>query len=158
MTRWLRPAVAALVMFVASAAFAQTAPDLVAAAHEREEERQRAMIDVDAAALDDLFAADATYVHSNGLFQTKAGLIAMLAKKELRYVAFDVKESSCRAYGQTVVCMGTQSISLTSSGKPFTSNSRYTVVYAMIDGKLRVVSYQSTALPEIVKQETTQGE
>jgi hypothetical protein len=51
-----------------------------------------------------------------------------------------------------------QSISLTSSGTPFTSNSRYTVVYATIDSKPRLVAYQSTLLPDIVKQETFKGE
>ena len=159
MKPWKHAAVAtAWVVLAASVAVAGTTDDLVNAVKQREADRQRAMIDVDSAALDDLFAADATYVHSNGLFQTKAGVIAMLAKKELRYVAFDVKEAAYRAYGQTVVCTGVQSISLTSSGRPFVSNSRYTVVYAVIDGKPRVVAYQSTLLPEIVKQETKQGE
>jgi hypothetical protein len=157
MMRWSR-----VFLWVALAAIATAdagwAGDIVSDVKLREAQRQRAMIDVDPAVLEDLFAADATYVHSNGLAQTKAGVIAMLTKKELRYVAFDVKEATYRAYGQTVVCTGTQSISLTSSEKPFTSNSRYTVVYAVIDGKPRVVAYQSTLLPEIVKQETTQGE
>jgi hypothetical protein len=137
---------------------AATKEELVAAVVQREAQRQRAMIDVDLVAIDDLFAADATYIHSNGLAQTKAGVVAMLEKKELRYVSFDVKEATYRVYGETVVCTGAQSIQLTSSGRPFTSNSRYTVVYAMMDGKPRVVAYQSTLLPEIVKQETTQGE
>jgi hypothetical protein len=137
---------------------AATKEELVAAVVQREAQRQRAMIDVDLAAIDDLFAADATYIHSNGLAQTKAGVVAMLEKKELRYVSFDVQEATYRVYGETVVCTGAQSIQLTSSGRPFTSNSRYTVVYAMLDGKPRVVAYQSTLLPEIVKQETTQGE
>ncbi len=159
MKLWRRAVVvAALVALSAGVARAGTADDLVNAVKQREAARQRAMIDVDQAALDDLFAADATYVHSNGLFQTKTGVIAMLAKKELRYVAFDVKEATYRVYGESVVCTGVQSISLTSSGRPFQSNSRYTVVYAMIDGKPRVVAYQSTLLPEIVKQETKQGE
>lgn len=147
-----------LVAMMAVPALAGPADDLVSSVKARETQRQRAMIDVDAAVLEDLFAADATYVHSNGLAQTKAGVLAMLTKKELRYLAFDIKEATYRVYGETVVCTGTQSISLTSSGKPFQSNSRYTVVYAMIDGKPRVVAYQSTLLPEIVKQETTQGE
>jgi ketosteroid isomerase-like protein len=116
------------------------------------------MIRVDVPALEDLFAEDVTYVHSNGLAQTKAGIIAMLTKRELRYLNFGVKEAEYREYGTTVVCTGVQSISLTSSGTPFTSNSRYTVVYATIDGRPRVVAYQSTLLPEIVKQETTRGE
>lgn len=150
--------VATFSALAASVVHAGSGEDLVAAVKAREGERQRAMVAVDLPALDDLFAADATYVHSNGLTQTKNGVIAMLAKKELRYVSFDIKEATYRAFGATVVVTGTQSIELTSSGRPFTSNSRYTVVYATIDGKPRVVAYQSTLLPEIVMQETNQGE
>ncbi|MCI0452608.1 MAG: nuclear transport factor 2 family protein [Candidatus Latescibacteria bacterium] len=154
--------VAALVIAMTALAVgpvhAVTKEELVAAVVQREAQRQRAMIDVDLAAIDDLFAVDATYIHSNGLAQTKAGVVAMLEKKELRYVSFDVKEVTYRVYGETVVCTGMQSIELTSSGRPFTSNSRFMTVYAMIDGKPRVVAYQSTLLPEIVKQETTQGD
>ena len=154
MKRWIIGFLA-VVCAVSSTVPAPAAPDeLVAAVMRREAERQRAMVEVDVPALEDIFAEDATYVHSNGLFQTKAGVLAMLTKKELRYVSFDIKESSYRRYGNTVVCTGVQSIQLTSSGRPFTSNSRYTLVWAEIDGKPRVVSYQSTLLPEIVKQET----
>ena len=134
---------------------------LISAVKQRESERQVAMIRADVPALEDIFAEDVSYIHSNGLAQTRAGLIAMLTKRELRYLNFDVEEAEYREYGGTVVCTGMQSISLTSSGKPFTSNSRYTIVYATIAGRPRVVAYQSTLLPEIVKQEkqdTTRGE
>ena len=134
---------------------------LVEAVKSRESERQIAMIRADVPALEDVFAEDVVYIHSNGLAQTRAGLIAMLTKRELRYLNFDIQTAEYREYGGTVVCTGMQSISLTSSGKPFTSNSRYTIVYASIDGRPRVVAYQSTLLPEIVKQEkqeTTRGE
>ncbi len=127
--------------------------ELVLAVKHRESDRQTAMIRADVPALEDLFAEDCTYVHSNGLTQTRAGLIAMLTKREVRYLNFSIQDAQYREYGGTVVCTGMQSISLTSSGKPFTSNSRYTIVYASIDGRLRVVAYQSTLLPEIVKQE-----
>jgi hypothetical protein len=161
MNRWsLGAAVAAAWMVWTGSAGAQApgTADLVETVKAREAERQRAMVAVDLPALEDIFAADATYIHSNGLAQTKAGVIAMLTKKELRYVSFDIKEATYRPYGDTVVCTGMQVISLTSSGTPFTSNSRFTIVYATIDGKPRVVAYQSTLLPEIVKQETTKGE
>ncbi len=159
MKRWIGTMLVVAGIACASvAAGAEATDEIVRDVKDREAQRHRAMIDVDLPVLDDLFAADATYIHSNGLVQTKAGVIAMLTKKELRYVSFDVKEATYRAYGETVVCTGEQSIELTSSDRPFTSNSRYTIVYATIDGKPRVVAYQSTLLPEIVKQETTRGE
>ena len=90
---------------------------LIDAVKHRESERQIAMIRADVPALEDIFAEDVTYIHSNGLAQTRAGLIAMLTKRELRYLNFDVGEAEYREYGGTVVCTGMQSISLTSSGK-----------------------------------------
>ena len=107
---------------------AQADSELVLAVKHRESDRQTAMIRADVPALEDLFAEDCTYVHSNGLTQTRAGLIAMLTKREIRYLNFDIQEAEYREYGGTVVCTGMQSISLTSSGKPVTSNSRYTIV------------------------------
>jgi ketosteroid isomerase-like protein len=154
----LRTQVLAWVVCVSSTVAWAAGDDLVTRVKVCEAERQRAMIAADAAALDDVFADDMIYVHSNGLEQTKSGLLGMLAKRELRYLKFDVKEATYRAYGDVVVCHGVQVISLSSSGTPFESHSRFTVVYATIGGKPRVVSYQSTLLPEIVKQETKQGE
>jgi hypothetical protein len=159
MKRWIRSALAAAMVAIAiTVVYAGTDSDLVSLVEMRESQRQHAMIDVDLEVLDDLFAADATYIHSNGLFQSKQNVIDMLTKKEMRYVSFDVKEATYRQYGETVVCTGVQIISLTSSGTPFTSNSRYTVVYANINGKPRMVSYQSTLLPEIVMQEAPKGD
>jgi hypothetical protein len=159
MMRWKQAVVAAALVGVSfSGVQAESKNALVAAVEQREAERQRAMVAVDLKALDDLFAADATYVHTNGIGQSKADLVAMLTRGDIRYVSFEVKEAAYRVYGQTVVGNGTQTITLTTSGTPFTSNSRYTVVYATVGGKPRVVAYQSTSLPDIVMQEMKEGE
>lgn len=149
---------AALVGFLFSGVHAGSQDTLVSTVKQREAERQRAMVSVDLKALDDLFAADAIYIHSNGIAQSKADVIGMLTRGDIRYVSFDVKEATYRVYGETVVVNGAQTISLTSSGRAFTSNSRFTVVYATVDGKPRVVAYQATSLPDIVMQETPKGE
>lgn len=149
---------AALVGFSFSGVHAESKDVLVAAVKQREAVRQRAMVNVDLEALDDIFAAGATYIHSNGIEQSKDELIGMLKREEIRYVSFDVKDAVYRVYGQIVVGNGKQTITLTTSGRPFTSNSRYTVVYATIDGEPKVVAYQSTSLPDIVMQEMQKGE
>jgi Domain of unknown function (DUF4440) len=150
--------VAALVGFSFAGVHAESKDALVAAVKQRETLRQRAMVALDLEALDEIFAADATYIHSNGIAQSKSELIGMLKREEIRYVSFDVKNAVYRVYGQTVVGNGMQTITLTTSGRPFTSNSRYTVVYATIDGEPKVVAYQSTSLPDIVMQEMQKGE
>lgn len=126
----------------------------IAAVEELEHARQHAMVSVDIETLAGIFADDLTYVHSTGLSQSKDELLGMLTRGDIRYVAFRVESVNYRAYGDTVVGSGVQSIDLTSSGKSFTSRSRYTVVYAPVDGAHRLASYQSTTMPEIVLQET----
>lgn len=118
-----------------------------------EDARRAALVRGDAEALGRLFDRDATYVHSNGLIQTREELIAMLTRGEIRYVSFAVDAVQYRWYGSTVVGTGVQTIELTASGTPFTSRSRFTVVYATDGGEPRVVAYQSTHLSEVVKEE-----
>jgi len=64
MKRWIRSALAAAMVAIAiTVVYAGTDSDLVSLVEMRESQRQHAMIDVDLEVLDDLFAADATYIH-----------------------------------------------------------------------------------------------
>jgi ketosteroid isomerase-like protein len=141
-----------LLMSLSSLLAAET-PAPVAEVAKLEDARRAAMISADPAALENVFAADCTYIHSNGISQSRADLLGMLARGEIRYRAFTVEAVQYRAYGSTVVVTGMQTIELTNSGKPFASRSRYTVVYAPAAGGLQVVAYQSTPLPDVVMQE-----
>lgn len=148
---------AALVSFPPPAMARADAPAgdaAVAVVEELEHARQHAMVAVDIEALAGIVADDFTYIHSTGLAQTRDELFAMLTRGDVRYVAFRVESVSYRAYGAVVVGTGVQSIDLTSSEKPLTSRSRYMVVYAPVGGSHRLLSYQATAMPEIVRQET----
>lgn len=152
-----RVVVAAFVLAAAVApihAGAQSSPtSAVAEATRLEDARRAAFVASDAKAIERLLAEDCTYVHSNGIAQSRADLIGMIVRGEIRYLSFDVDAVEYRAYESMVVGTGTQTIALTNSGKPFSSRSRFTVVYAPVDGVLKLVSYQSTPLPEIVMQE-----
>lgn len=128
--------------------------DAIAAVEQLEHERQHAMVAVDIEKLSRIIADDILYVHSTGLLQSRDDLFGMLVKGDIRYVAFNIENIAYRTYGSTVVGTGLQTIELTNAGKPFTSRSRYTIVYAVVDRAHRLVSYQSTAMPEIVLQET----
>ena len=130
-----------------------TVPSEVAHVDSLEAARRTAMVAGDVKTLADLIAADATYVHSTGLIQRRDELFSMLERGDIRYVSFTVDVVEYRTYGDTVIGTGVQNIELTSAGKPFTSRSRYTVVYAPTGGDFRMVAYQSTSLPEIVTHE-----
>lgn len=150
------PALLLVLMLRAPAAHAQTNTDAavdpgqaVARVVGLEAARKTAMIASDTEALAGLIAANAIYVHSNGMLQDRDALFQMLERGEIRYVTFNTETVEYRAYGATVVGTGVQSIDLTSGGKPFVSRSRFTVVYAPADGDVRLVAYQSTTMPEM---------
>ncbi|HEX5133509.1 MAG TPA: nuclear transport factor 2 family protein [Candidatus Krumholzibacteria bacterium] len=156
--RWQRAefvVVGLLALFTTVAAKSPPVGDEAVAAVERmENERRAAMVAVDVHALARIFDADATYVHSTGLMQSRDDVFGMLTRGDIRYVGFEVESVAYRAYGSTVLGTGVQKIDLASSGKSLTSRSRFTVVYAVSRGELHLVSYQSTSMPEVVKQET----
>jgi hypothetical protein len=118
-----------------------------------EDARRAAMVAGDVKALERLIDERATYVHSNGLIQSRDELFSMLSRGDIRYVSFAVEAVQYRAYGSTVVGTGVQIVRLASGGNPFTSRSRFTVVYVDEDGEPRMAAYQSTALPEVVREE-----
>ena len=157
--RGIKPAgILVLVLLALSAQAATSAPpageEAIAAVETIEKARQQAMVSVDQEAMARIFADDLVYVHSTGLAQSKDDLIGMLVRGDIRYVAFRVENVAYRLYGSTVIGTGVQAIDLTSSGRPFVSRSRFTVVYVAADGGYRLASYQSTTMPEIVMQET----
>jgi ketosteroid isomerase-like protein len=133
---------------------APSGEEAVKVVEELEHARRHAMVSADEEALVRILADDVVYIHSNGLAQSRDELLAMLAKGDIGYVSFGTETIVYRAYGSTVVATGVQSIELTSSGRPLTSRSRYTVVYAAVRGEHRLVSYQSTPTPEVVRQQT----
>ncbi len=145
---WL---VAGAVVATADAPATSSAIDQVAAL---EATRQQAMVAADVDRLAELLAPDMTYVHSTGLMQSRDDLLGVLKRGEIRYKAFKIESVSYRAYGSTVVGTGVQTLDLEASGKPLTSRSRFTVVYAPVDGRLQLIAYQSTSMPQLVMQET----
>jgi ketosteroid isomerase-like protein len=151
-TRWVPLLLLVIATACARPVGAQTPGEngtAVARVMDLEATRRAAMVAGDMKSLAELMADDVTYVHSNGMIQKRDELFSMLTRGEIRYVSFNVDAVEFRAYGDTVVGTGTQLIDLTSAGKPFTSRSRFTVVYAPVGGALKVVAYQSTPLPEI---------
>ncbi len=123
-----------------------------------EEARRQAMVAGDIEAMTRLLAPDATYVHSTGLEQSRDDLLGVMRRGEIRYRSFDVESASYRTYGSTVVGTGVQTLDVEASGKSQTFRSRYTVVYVPIEGELRLVAYQSTALPMIVMEKKISDE
>lgn len=114
-----------------------------------ETRRQTALVAADTKTLAEIIAEDATYVHANGLMQTRGELFAMLERGEMRYVSFLLEDVRYRSYGGTVVGTGVQRIDVNSAGKSMVLRSRYTVVYAVSTAGAKLVAYQSTPTPKM---------
>lgn len=129
---------------------------LEGAVREFEQRRVQAMTGADVAALEAIIDSTVTYTHSTGLVQGRQQLIDLLVAGDVVYRSIDTENVLYRQYGSTVVATGKQVIQLTVSGNPVTSKSRFTVVYVGTGSEadpIRMVAYQSTALPRLKTEE-----
>lgn len=122
-------------------------PDAIEIVRGLESRRQHALVAADTKTLAEIFAADATYVHANGLMQSPAELFSMLERGDMSYVSFALEDVRYRSYGATVVVTGVQRIDVKSAGKSAVLRSRYTAVYAVAGSGAKMVAYQSTPTP-----------
>jgi len=111
--------------------------------------RVAALVSADSTILSGLFAPDATYVHSNGLVQSRDELIRVLTRGEIRYVSVNVEKVNYRAYDGVIVGVGVQRMEVEASGQSKSLRSRFTVVYAGSGMNLKLVAYQSTPAPDL---------
>jgi hypothetical protein len=123
------------------------ASDLIARVDILEKARRAAMISANTKQLASIMSEHATYTHSTGLMQTRDQLLRALEAGKFHYLSVTVDEVKYRAYNDTVVGSGVQRIDVESGGKTLTLRSRYTVVYVLAGGELKLVAYQSTSSP-----------
>lgn len=150
----LRTLLAILLLALGAAlpAYAQKATladGLKAAVLRADETRLYAMLAADTAALDDMLAADCLYVHSNGVAQTKPQFLAALKSGQIKYAALRyVAPPQVRLFGDAAVLHGTIQIEVTGpDGKIVKPTLLVTAVYAMLNERWQLVSYQSTNAP-----------
>ncbi len=134
---------AALTLVAVPGARAQSAGE--AAVRAAEDRRIKALIDDDFAALEEIFADDLTYTHSNASVDTKASYIETLRKGTTKYAAIERDTPAVRLYGNTAILTGTASMTMRGQADPV--RLRYTLVYVKRDGRWQAVAWQSTRLP-----------
>jgi len=145
---------AGLVALVAAApVFAQPATladGLKAAVLRADETRLYALLAADIGALDDMLAPDCLYVHSNGAVQTKAQLLGALQSGRFKYAALRYTAApQVRLYGsEAAVVTGPMQIEVRlPDGQTLKPALVVTAVYAMLNDRWQLVSYQSTNAP-----------
>lgn len=116
-----------------------------------EDQRVRALLDGDTAALENLLADDLTYTHSSGQMDTKREFINKIQFGELKYESLAHEEVGARVFGNVAVLTGRSSVKVSSPRTPGEARSvriRFTNVYARENNRWRQVAWQSTRIPE----------
>ena len=111
-----------------------------------EDERFRAMVAADAAALDRLLSDQLVYTHSNAGVDTKASLIESIrTRRPYQKVERPVEE--IRLFGDSAVVSGQARIELLSPTGTRVLNARYTDVWVKGSQGWQMVAWQSTPIP-----------
>jgi ketosteroid isomerase-like protein len=111
-----------------------------------EDERFRAILARDYGALDRLMHDDLVYVHSSGVSETKAELIASMRDGSRIYRAFELLARRVRQIGDTVITHGRLRVEVTEKGRDAEVRVLYTCVYSSA-AELRLLCWHATRLP-----------
>lgn len=115
---------------------------------ELDKKRMAAMAQKDVAALKNMLCKGLVYTHSSGRQDTKESLLAGMESGTTVYTSMVPSEVKAQDLGNAVVLTGVADISVDSSGKPNSFRVRFTDVYENQNGTWRMVTWQSTKLPQ----------
>jgi hypothetical protein len=114
-----------------------------------DDQRFRAMIRVDTAALRSRLAEDLAYTHTTGARQDKAEFLRTLASGQLRYRRIAPSERTVRFLGaEGAVVVGRSNMQVESDGQILAFAIRYLAVYRRVASEWQLVAWQSTRLPD----------
>lgn len=119
------------------------APEVEAEIREVERRRQQALIDVDLAALDDLFEESLVHIHAPGLIHTKALLLEHTATRRA-YLAIDRGRLNIRVVGDVAVVTGpiTNRLRSPDGSERVLAGVATQVLHRGDDGNWRFISFQ----------------
>ena len=113
-----------------------------------DKKRMTAMAQKDVATLKNVLCKGLVYTHSSGRLDTKQSLIEGMESGSTVYTSMEPSDVKAQDLGNAVVLTGVAAISVNSRGKPNSFRVRFTDVYENQDGTWRMVTWQSTKLPE----------
>jgi hypothetical protein len=113
---------------------------------ELETRRSRALVESDAATLDEITSDDYTHVETGGGVRDKAGFLGILSRPGVRFASWVIEENTVRIYGDTAVVTGRyHNTVVTPAGEQPPKHARHIRVYVKHDGRWRNVAHQATA-------------
>ena len=124
----------------------QTAADIEREVLEADAGRVKALIDNDLAALEQLLGDDLTYVHSNGMLDTKESYIGSLRAGNSRYLTMDMSEVAVRSLGDTALINAKFNARVQVRDREVNPQARVLIVYAKRDGRWQMIAWESTSI------------
>jgi uncharacterized protein (TIGR02246 family) len=124
----------------------QTAAEVEREVQQADEARVRALIENDVDALDRLLADDLTYVHSNGMLDTKESYIGGLRSGHSRYLTMDMSDVEVRSLGDTAVINAKFNARVKVGDHEVNPQPRVLILYAKRDGRWQMIAWQSTPI------------
>jgi len=143
---------AATIVILTAAIVAQSRPTVQTEAAVKEEilrlehERNRAVVDGDAAALDRLTAADYTFITLRGELRTKDEIVKGFKSGSFHYDARTISDLTVRVYGDTAIVVGRSNQKGSEDGKDYSGDYRFTRVYVKQGGQWQTVALQTTLI------------
>jgi ketosteroid isomerase-like protein len=112
-----------------------------------EDRRYAAMVDTDLAVLEELYADELVYTHSNGVRDTKAEYLGKVRSGYYDYHRIDHPVDRVEVVGDTAVVVGRMTADLHSGGTRKTIDNLSTAVWTRSPTGWRLLAYAPSPLP-----------
>ena len=113
-----------------------------------DKKRMTATVQKDVAALKGMLCKGLVYTHSSARQDTKQSLIEGIESGKTVYTSIEPSDVKAQDVGNAVVLTGIAAISVNSNGKPNSFRVRFTDVYENQNGTWRMITWQSTKIPD----------
>ena len=107
----------------------------------------KALIDGDVPALDQIFADEFTYTSTSGEVADRSTQLQLFKSNTLDIVSGVGSEESVQIHGRVGIVVGRFDAKGTYADKPFDSTERYTSVWVVREGRWQIVAEQGTLVP-----------
>jgi ketosteroid isomerase-like protein len=130
----------------ASGQNANSAPSSEQEIRTLEDERNRAILKGDSAALEQMTANDYTFITLRGELRTRSEIVKGFQSGSFKYDSRTISDLNIRVYGDTAVVTGRSTQKGSENGKDYSGDYRFTRVYAKQKGRWVTVALQATLI------------
>lgn len=118
----------------------------VKAVLKKEDARVKALLSGDSGALKSVYANDYSLVTEDGSVQTKLFRLGAVTSGVLKFEKIEIVERDIRTYGDTVVILAREKLTIKRDGKPVGGDLRLTRVYKKMGKDWYLIASHATAI------------